>query len=92
MVDGKLIVYKKPRGPMKIAIDEQIKGFKESLPNVYQDNIMITHAGLDKNYEDYFVSEVKKLVPSANIHVTRAGCVIASHCGYGTVGLLYILK
>ena len=92
MVDGKLIVYKKPRGPMKLAIDEQIKEFKAVLPNVHMDNIMITHAGLDKNYEEYFYNEVKKLVPEANINITRAGCTIASHCGYGTVGLLYILK
>lgn len=92
MVDGKLIVYKKPRGPMKLAIDEQIKGFKEVLPNVHMDNIMITHAGLDKNYEEYFYNEVKKLVPEGNIHITHAGATIASHCGYGTVGLLYILK
>ena len=92
MVDGKLIVYKKPRGPMKLAIDEQIKELKSVLPNVHTDNIMITHAGLDKNYEDYFYAEVKKIVPEANINITRAGCTIASHCGYGTVGVLYILK
>ena len=92
MVDGKLIVYKKPRGTSKMAIDEQIKGFKEDLPNVELDNIMITHAGLDKDLEDYFYAEVKKLVPDANINITRAGATIASHCGYGTVGLLYIKK
>ena len=92
MVDGKLIVYKKPRGTSKMAIDEQIKEFKAVLPNVHMDNIMITHAGLDKPLEDYFYAEVKKLVPEANINITRAGATIASHCGYGTVGLLYILK
>ena len=24
--------------------------------------------------------------------VTEAGCVISSHCGRGTIGILYILK
>ena len=92
MVDGKLIVYKKPRGPMKIALNEQLNDLKSSLPNVDADHIMITHAGLDKEYEDYLKAEIKKLVPNIPLHVTRAGSVIASHCGYGTVGILYIKK
>ena len=92
MVDGTLIVYKKPRGPMKVALDEQLKELKSVLPNVDLDNVMITHAGLDKDKEDYLYNELKKLVPEKCIHVTRAGGVIASHCGYGTVGILYILK
>ena len=92
MVDGTLIVYKKPRGPVKIALDEQVKELKAALPNVDLDHIMITHAGLDKDKEDYLKAEVGKLVPPEIISVTRAGSVIASHCGYGTVGVLYILK
>ena len=92
MVDGTLIVYKKPRGPMKVALDEQLKELKAALPNVDLDNVMITHAGLDKDKEDYLKNELKKLVPANCIHVTRAGSVIASHCGYGTVGILYITK
>ena len=35
--DGKLIVYKKPRGTMKIAIDGQIEELKKALPNVQMD-------------------------------------------------------
>ena len=92
MVDGSLIVYKKPRGPMKVALDEQLKELKAALPNVDLDNVMITHAGLDKDKEEYLYNELKKLVPEKCIHITRAGGVIASHCGYGTVGILYILK
>ena len=92
MVDGTLIVYKKPRGPMKIALDEQLKELKAVLPNVDKDFIFVTHAGLDKDKEDYLKTEVKKLVPDARVEVTRAGSVIASHCGYGTVGVLYITK
>jgi len=92
MVDGNLIVYKKPRGPAKIAFDEQIKELKSALPNVDLDHVFITHAGLDKDKEDYIKAEVSKLVPPEIVTVTRAGGVIASHCGYGTVGILYILK
>jgi len=92
MVDGSLIVYKKPRGPMKMALNEQLNDLKSSLPNVDEDHIMITHAGLDKEFENYLVQEIKKLAPNIPVNVTRAGSVIASHCGYGTVGILYIKK
>ena len=65
---------------------------KEILPNIEMDNVMITHAGLDKDKEDYLKEQLKKIIPAATVNVTRAGSVIASHCGYGTVGILYIKK
>lgn len=92
VVDGSLIIYKKPRGPMKFAIDEQLNELKAVMPNVDLDNVMITSAGMDKEIEDYCVSKLSEIVPKECIKVTRAGSVIASHCGYGTVGILYITK
>ena len=88
--DGKLIVYKKPRGTMKVAIDGQIEELKKALPNVQMDNIMITDSGATDEIRNYFVKEVSKLVDPKVIRTTPAGCVIASHCGPGTIGLLFI--
>lgn len=88
--DGKLIVYKKPRGTMKVAIDGQIEELKKALPNVQMDNIMITDSGVKDEIRDYFVKEVSKLVDPKIIRTTPAGCVVASHCGFGTIGLLFI--
>ena len=88
--DGKLIVYKKPRGTMKIAIDGQIEELKKALPNVQMDNIMITDSGVKDEIREYFVKEVSKLVNPKIIRTTPAGCVISSHCGFGTIGLLFI--
>lgn len=88
--DGKLIVYKKPRGTMKVAIDGQVEELKKALPNVQMDNIMITDSGASDEIRNYFVKEVSKLVDPKIIRTTPAGCVIASHCGPGTIGLLFI--
>ena len=88
--DGKLIVYKKPRGTMKIAIDGQIEELKKALPNVQMDNIMITDSGVTDEIRNYFVKKVSELVDPKVIRCTPAGCVIASHCGPGTIGLLFI--
>lgn len=92
VVDGTLSVYKKIRGPMKLALNEQIAELKAIMPNIDLDHVMITHAGLDKDIEDYCFNELSKVVPKECISITRAGSVIASHCGYGTVGILYIKK
>lgn len=90
--DGKLIVYKKPRGRMNTAIDELINELKNDLPNVDCDNIMITHAGVDPDILEYFTSHLGQVVKPEVIRVTQAGAVISSHCGYGTIGLLYLRK
>ena len=92
VVDGKLIVYKKVRGPMKIALNEQLNDLKGSLPGIDMDNIMVTHTGMPEGLNNYVVEEVEKLVGKGVVKETQAGAVIGSHCGFGTIGILYIKK
>lgn len=92
MVDGKLTVGSKPRGPIKVAYKEMLKELENDLPNIDMDNVMITHAGCNEEDLNYLKEEVSKLVDPKIVHITPAGCVISSHCGYGTVGILYIKK
>ena len=90
--DGKLIVYKKPRGSMQMAIDGQVEELKNALPNVEMDNIMITDSGVTDVIRKYFIDQVAKIVDKKVIRPTNAGCVISTHCGPGTIGLLFIKK
>lgn len=92
VVDGKLIVYKKVRGPMKIALKEQLNDLISALPNVDMDNIMVTHTGMPEGLNDFVKEEVEKLVGKGIVKETTAGAVIGSHCGFGTLGILYIKK
>ncbi|NCA97580.1 MAG: DegV family protein [Bacteroidia bacterium] len=92
VTDGKLIVYKKPRGRMNAALDELVSELKGHLPNVDMDQIMVTHAGVDQANLDYLVKELSQIVDAEKIVITHAGGVISSHCGYGTIGVLYIRK
>lgn len=92
VTNGSIIVYKKVRGPMRIAINEQVnelKAVKDKLDSTY---VMITHSGCDQQTIDYAKSEVAKIVPEEKIAITRAGSVISSHCGKGTIGILYFTK
>ena len=36
--------------------------------------------------------ELEKHLEIENLYETTAGCVISSHCGEGTIGILYITK
>lgn len=92
VIDGKLIVYKKPRGTLKMATNELLNVFKEDFPDIDLENVMITHAGSSRDVADYLHTELGKMIDPKCIRETRAGCVISTHCGYGTIGILYIKK
>ena len=91
VVDGGLIVYKKVIGKMVNALNKQLEIFKEDLENADLSKIMITHSFADESAK-YLFEQLKQYVPEENIMVTNAGCVISSHCGKGTIGILYALK
>ena len=88
--NGSMYVHKKPRGKFYSAIDVMIEEAIEDLPNMDTDYIMVTHSLADE-YSPYIIEKLKE---KTNIPImeTFAGCVISSHCGKGTIGILYILK
>ena len=57
-----------------------------------RDRTVITHSGCDAET----IQQVKTILESLNrfdeILITRAGSVISSHCGPGTLGVLFIAK
>lgn len=91
VVDGGMIVYKKPRGKMINSLNALLDIFKEDLSNVDLDCVIVTHS-LAPESADYLISELSKIIDPKILKVTCAGCVISSHCGPGTIGILYILK
>ena len=90
VVDGKMGAGKKYRGVMKKVIMEYAKDMEAELKSADPKRVFITHSGC----EDSIVEEVKAYVESLGhfqeILVSRAGCAISSHCGPGTLGVLFI--
>ncbi len=89
--DGKMHVAKKPHGKMKIALDVMIEQLKNDLPRLDRDVVLITHS-LAFDYCDYIKAEISKFLGDTPILCTVAGCVISSHCGQGTIGILYMVN
>ena len=92
VIDNKLTVYRKPRGNYIKAVDEQLNEFFEDLPNIDTDCLFITDSLHMDGEDKYMYDKIKDKFPKENIHFTHAGCVVSSHCGPKTIGILYILK
>lgn len=88
--DGVMGADKKYRGKLNTVILNYAKDMEEELLNAKKDRIFITHSGCEQE----IIDSVKQYLESMNrfdeILVTRAGGVISSHCGPGTLGILFI--
>lgn len=90
--DGAMSAKKKYRGKMPMVIRSYVKDMEEDLLKAKKDRVFITHSGC----EESLIEDVKAYLASLNhfdeILVTRAGGVISSHCGPGTLGVLYLAE
>lgn len=89
-IDNKLTVYRMPRGKYRKAVDMQIKMFVDDLDYMDKSIVFVTDSGHMDGEDEYVISELSKYIDPKNIVHTRAGCVISSHCGPKTIGILYI--
>lgn len=91
VVDGRMIPGKKYRGKIDHVVMNYVREMEEELKKARGDRVFITHSGCDPE----IIAQVKDYLESLShfdeILVTRAGGVISSHCGPGTLGVLYIL-
>ncbi len=90
--DGKMDVDTKYRGKQESVVMKYVKDLEPLLRNAEEELVFITHSGINpkvvKSVEEYLLS----LHIFKNIEETRAGGVVSSHCGPGTLGVLFIEK
>ncbi len=89
--DGIMKVGKKARGNIRKGINLLINEFIQLKDDIDQEFVMITHSLAYDSYL-YIKDNLKEVSSIKNIYETNAGCVISSHCGKGTIGILYIMK
>ncbi len=88
--DGKMGVGKKYRGKFGAVLPKYIEERLGDASDVIKDHIFVTHAGCEPAVVEACVERVRAIAPEAEIHITRAGCTISSHCGRNTLGVLFI--
>ena len=90
VVDGAMKPEKKYRGKMASVILNYAKDMEEQLLSAKKDRVFITHSGCDEEVIESVKAYLESLKIFDEILVTRAGGVISSHCGAGTLGVLFI--
>ena len=87
---GTMHPEKKYRGNSHKYVLDYVKDMEPSLKRARKERVFITHSGCDEE----IVASVKKYLQDLGhfdeILETRAGSVVSSHCGPGTLGVLFI--
>jgi DegV family protein with EDD domain len=92
VANGKMSPDKKYRGKMNHVIMKYVQEMEEDLKRAKPSRVFVTHSGCSEE----IIQSVKEYLTQLNhfeeILITRAGSVISSHCGPGTLGVLFIAK
>lgn len=88
--DGKMSSSKKYRGKIGSVIMAYVRDMEEQLLAADRKRVFITHSGCPEETIDEVKAYLQSLSYFGEILVTRAGGVISSHCGPGTLGVLFI--
>ncbi|MDD6627730.1 MAG: DegV family protein [Lachnospiraceae bacterium] len=90
--NGRMEASRKYRGKIDHVILSYVHDMEAELKEAKKDRVFITHSGCDEVVIASVQSYLEKLQIFDEILVTRAGGVISSHCGPGTLGVLFITK
>ena len=88
--NGSMSASKKYRGKMENVIMEYVKELEPQILKAKEDRIFITHSGCRSEVVSSVYNYLVKMERFKEVIVTRAGGVISSHCGPGTLGVLFI--
>ena len=90
--EGSMGADKKYRGKMQKVILDYVKDMEESIKKADKSRVFITHSGCEQEIIDSVYAYLENMNYFDEILVTRAGGVISSHCGPGTLGVLYVAE
>ena len=84
---GKMSMVEKPRGQYAKVLEKYVDSVL-SKPGINKNRIFITHTKCDDDVVKAVVEQVKAY-GFDEVYENTAGCVITSHCGPGTLGVLF---
>ena len=90
--DGKMGVGKKYRGSFAHCLESYITDRLANRDDLDLRRVFVTHSGVEPEILQLALDTVRRLQPFEEVCVTRAGCTVSSHCGPGTIGVLYVHK
>lgn len=88
VIDGKMIPAYKIRGPREKALNQLVQNVMARVSEMDNDLIFITHSLADEDAVQ-LRAVLQAGTAAKDIVISKAGCVISSHCGAKTIGILY---
>ena len=88
--DGKMEVSKKYRGQIRNVVMDYVKDMHYALLEARPERVFVTHTSKDREMVDEVIRYLESLDHFENIYEAPAGGVISSHCGPGTLGVLFM--
>lgn len=88
--DGKIVVGKKFRGATKVVAEKYVENIFEMYKNPDLKRIFITHTSANPEIVAMVRDLIKQHYEFAEVIETIASATITSHCGKGTLGILFI--
>ena len=92
MNDGQLVPGTKYRGKMTQIIKQYVQDLKEKYPAYEKKRCFVTHSSAEKELVDVAKAAVQEAFEFDEVIETVAGSIITSHCGKGTLGVLFIYE
>ncbi len=86
---GAMNVGTKHKGSLEKVIVKYIKEKLSAFDNINNEQIFITHSGIDDKYIEIAKETINEFMDFKNIFVTTASCTISSHCGPNTLGIAF---
>ena len=90
MEDGQLVPGKKYKGKMNILIKQYVEDLRAQYPSYDKTRCFIAHSTADKELVDTVKEKIKELFEFDEVLESVAGSIVTSHCGQGTIGVLFI--
>ncbi len=88
-VSGKMVVGKKYMGNISKVTTKYARDTLEKFSNIDPKYVFVTHTSAGDELVEQVKRQVLEVRPEANVLCTVAGATVTSHCGKGTLGVLY---
>ena len=90
MENGQLVPGKKYKGKMNVLIKQYVEDLKAQYPDYDKSRCFVTHSSADPELVEAAKEKVKELFDFDEVLESVAGSIITSHCGRGTLGVLFV--
>lgn len=91
VVDGSMTPAYKVRGKKEKALEQMLSNALSQIDQMDKDLIIVVHTMAEEEAR-FLQKELQNKTGAREVRISTAGCVICSHCGPQTVGIMYTKK